>query len=90
MQSGVDIDVVDLIVVLNKGRPEQIFGKGQVDSRPYQYQIRIILRLWHSDSGIVEIHRYIGQIPQSDTCLCGNPLNISSEILSKFPKQLEI
>jgi len=34
LQSGVDIDVVDLIIVLDKSCPKHFFGKSQIYSRP--------------------------------------------------------
>ena len=35
LDTGIDVHVVDLTVVLHKGSPEQIFGQGQVNSRAY-------------------------------------------------------
>ena len=45
MQTRVDVDVIDLVVVLNEGRPKQAAGKREVNFGANQNKIRIGIRL---------------------------------------------
>ena len=75
------IKVVDLVVVLNKGCEEQLFGKCQVKPGSYQYEISIVVWFGEHDPVIgnfdgqvtVGLHPLIDFIVQAEPCSIEKP-----------------
>ncbi|MBA7557446.1 hypothetical protein ES705_50202 [subsurface metagenome] len=72
------IKVVDLVVILNKGREEQFFGKCQVKPGSYQHEISIVI--WFGEHypfvGSFDGQVTVGLHPVNDFTVQAEPCSI--------------
>lgn len=87
METCIDVDIVNLIVVLEESGPKKTFGKCKVNPWPDQEQISIILWLRKPDVIVTEIHGNIGNIAHPPTHRPLYGFDIPREIFPKITPQ---